>query len=53
MPDDMKTEIGALISKNHFDKVQNYVEEGIKEGGELLLGKKLLPILMAIISSQP
>ena len=45
MPDDMKTEIGALISKNHFDKVQNYVEEGIKDGGELLCGGKSCPDL--------
>ena len=41
----MKTEIGALISKNHFDKVQNYVEEGIKDGGELLCGGKSCPDL--------
>ena len=38
MPNDITTEIGCLISKTHIDRVDSYVKQGIKEGGELLLG---------------
>ncbi len=37
-PFDEKAETGALISLDHLDKVAAYVETGIAEGAELLLG---------------
>ena len=33
--------MGPLISKEHKDKVENYINQGIKEGGKLILdGRK-------------
>ena len=32
------TELGSLISKEHFDKVTSYFEKGINEGGQALHG---------------
>ena len=58
-PSKEETEIGALISKDHFDRVLKYVEAGVNEGGKVLLGgepnKKLqghyfLPTLIEISS---
>ena len=37
-PLDLKTEIGSLISKEHIEKVEKYVKDGISEGAELLIG---------------
>ena len=37
-PLNLKTEIGALISKEHIEKVEKYVKDGISEGAELLIG---------------
>ncbi|HLR59061.1 MAG TPA: betaine-aldehyde dehydrogenase [Pseudogracilibacillus sp.] len=37
---DDKTEMGPLISKEHLDKVNTYVTNGIKEGATLLVGGK-------------
>jgi acyl-CoA reductase-like NAD-dependent aldehyde dehydrogenase len=41
-PLNLKTEIGALISKDHIKKVGKYVEDGISEGAELLIGGEKL-----------
>lgn len=40
-PEDMSTGMGPLISKEHREKVMFYVEEGKKEGAELLCGGKI------------
>lgn len=37
-PLEMTTQIGALTSKEQFDKVTSYIEIGIKEGAKLLVG---------------
>ena len=37
-PFEEKTQTGALISQAHLDKVTAYVEAGVAEGAELLLG---------------
>jgi len=37
-PMELKTQVGALISKEHFDKVMGYIEIGKKEGAKLLFG---------------
>ena len=34
-------ETGPLISANHLNKVQEYVDKGIAEGAKLLVGGKL------------
>ncbi len=34
------TELGALISKEHFDTVSKYFEKGVSEGGRVLHGGK-------------
>jgi betaine-aldehyde dehydrogenase len=39
-PFDEKAETGALISQAHLDKVTAYVEAGIAEGAEVLVGGK-------------
>ena len=41
-PLDENTRFGALINKQHLRKVLNYIEVGIREGGELLCGGKQL-----------
>ena len=41
-PMNSKTEIGALISKEHIEKVHKYVKDGISEGAELLIGGEKL-----------
>ncbi len=39
---DKKSEMGPLITKEHLDKVKNYVDIGIKEGAKLIVdGRKL------------
>lgn len=37
---DAQTEMGPLISKEHLEKVSTYVEKGLKEGANLLIGGK-------------
>jgi betaine-aldehyde dehydrogenase len=37
-PLDPSTQMGALISKDHFKKIQNYIELGKKEGAQLMCG---------------
>jgi len=37
-PMKMKTQVGALISREHFEKVMGYIEIGKKEGARLLFG---------------
>ena len=38
-PSDEKTVVGTLSSKKQFDKVKGFIEEGIKEGANLLKGE--------------
>lgn len=38
-PADPETIIGPLASQKQFDKVKGYIEKGLEEGAELLLGK--------------
>lgn len=37
-PTNEDTELGSLISKDHFEKVKSYFEKGVKEGGRPLYG---------------
>ncbi len=37
-PMKMETQVGALISHEHFEKVMGYIEIGKKEGAKLLYG---------------
>ena len=37
-PKDPKTTLGPLVSKPQYDKVKNYIEKGIEEGAELIVG---------------
>ena len=39
-PADPATQMGPLISKNHYQKVMNYIQSGIDEGAELFYGGK-------------
>lgn len=38
-PDNKDTQVGALGSKKQFDKVKSYIELGLKEGANLILGE--------------
>ncbi len=37
-PSNSKTQIGALVSKSHLEKVKSYIETAKKEGGKILCG---------------
>ena len=37
-PEDESTQIGALISQEHMEKVESYIRLGIEEGGNVLAG---------------
>lgn len=37
-PFDAKTKVGALISKEHYERVTGYIELALEEGGEILTG---------------
>ncbi len=37
-PDDEATQIGALISMEHLEKVESYIQLGVEEGGTILTG---------------
>ena len=39
-PQDHESNLGAVSSKNHFEKIMNYIELAEKEGGNILLGGK-------------
>lgn len=39
-PADPATQMGPLISKNHYQKVLDYIQSGVKEGAELVYGGK-------------
>jgi malonate-semialdehyde dehydrogenase (acetylating)/methylmalonate-semialdehyde dehydrogenase len=39
---DPETEMGPLVTKDHFDKVMGYIDAGVKEGADLVLdGREL------------
>lgn len=42
-PADMKTQVGALISKEHFDKVSGYIEIGKQEARLIYGGERYIP----------
>jgi betaine-aldehyde dehydrogenase len=44
-PLDEKTKIGAIASKEQFDKIMGYINDGRKAGAKLHLGGNSLPIL--------
>jgi acyl-CoA reductase-like NAD-dependent aldehyde dehydrogenase len=39
-PNDEKTQMGPLVSAEHRDKVEGYIQSGIEEGANLVLGGK-------------
>ena len=43
-PQDHKSNLGAVSSKNHFEKIMNYIELAEKEGGNILLGGKAVKL---------
>ena len=43
-PQDHKSNLGAISSKNHFNKILNYIKLAEKEGGEILFGGKALKL---------
>ncbi len=34
---DGKNDMGPLVTKQHFEKVKGYVEQGVKEGAKLVV----------------
>ena len=43
-PQDHESNLGAISSKNHFNKILNYIKLAEKEGGEILFGGKALKL---------
>ncbi len=41
-PSDDKTDIGAIVSKLHFDKIHSYIQLAQEEGGTILAGGKVI-----------
>lgn len=39
-PNDEKTDMGPVVSAEHRDRVEGYIQKGIEEGAKLLLGGK-------------
>jgi aminomuconate-semialdehyde/2-hydroxymuconate-6-semialdehyde dehydrogenase len=39
-PQDADTDVGAIVSKQHFDKIMSYIDLAKKEGGTILAGGK-------------
>lgn len=37
-PEDAATDVGAIVSKQHFDKIMSYIELAKEEGGSILTG---------------
>lgn len=47
-PRDPKTDVGAIVSKQHFDKIMSYIDLATAEGGTILAGgKKVEPPALA------
>ena len=44
-PQDNRSNLGAVSSKNHFEKIMNYIELAEKEGGNILLGGKAVKLI--------
>lgn len=49
-PADTQTQMGALVSRSHLEKVEGYVAQAIADGGKILCGGKR-PVLPAQLSS--
>ena len=43
-PSNEKTEIGALVSKDHLEKVKSYIDEAEKNGGKIICGGKKVKV---------
>jgi len=43
-PQDNGSNLGAVSSKNHFEKIMNYIELAEKEGGKILSGGKAVKL---------
>lgn len=43
-PLDSDTEIGAIVSRQHFDKIRYHIDLAKKEGGKILLGGKVVKV---------
>ena len=43
-PDNTNTEFGSISSKEHFDKIMDYIKLAKKEGGNILLGGNALSL---------
>jgi aminomuconate-semialdehyde/2-hydroxymuconate-6-semialdehyde dehydrogenase len=43
-PQDNRSNLGAVSSNNHFEKIMNYIELAEKEGGNILLGGKAVKL---------
>lgn len=41
-PNDINSNLGAIVSKAHFEKIQSYVELAKQEGGTILTGGKIV-----------
>jgi aminomuconate-semialdehyde/2-hydroxymuconate-6-semialdehyde dehydrogenase len=47
-PNDQATDVGAIVSKEHFDKIMSYIDLAKEEGGTILSGgKKSEPLASA------
>lgn len=44
-PMEEKTKLGAIVSKNHFDKVLSYIELAKDEGGQILCGGNAIKMM--------
>ena len=43
-PADENTDLGALVSKNHFEKVKHYIDNADEFGGKILFGGKRVEV---------
>ncbi len=43
-PLDTETEMGSMVSEEHLKRVNGYIDQGIKDGAELLIGGSASPI---------
>lgn len=51
-PQDLDTQVGALINKPHWDKVSGYIQLGIEEGATLLAGGRINPSTYLLICAE-
>ncbi|MBP6003599.1 MAG: aldehyde dehydrogenase [Pyrinomonadaceae bacterium] len=51
-PQDAETDVGAIVSKQHFDKIMSYIELAKEEGGTVLSGGKSVNPQSAIRNPQ-